>query len=585
MFPALRTRTTETGKPFRLRTTAVGCTLACSVVFGAFPAATQPSHEVLERLLPARTVGVATIRSVDAIQDILDRWYASFQGKDARGESQRADVRDAIATFIAMDPRQIDATRPVAATLSLPSPAAPPMPSVIVPVRDEEAALSALEQRSSSQFSATYATGRGYLVMTSLPQYTPDAGTFELEASRNRVDARLALDVAAIYEMYGPMLEFFLASKMQEMQTQMADPAALEAIKRAAEWAQKVLGNAERFEMAISTEAVLRLTSTLRSRPGSPPVIPVYDSSRFTELSRVLDDDAALFAVASADLRAFYDWWRAAQQAEISRQLEAAPEYGDQIMTLLEYSAELRRLLAGPNAYSVDFVDQGVRAVQLMQLERPDAFVETVRGVVASLKPLEPLGLSLIEDDATRLEGVDVYAWRLSFKPDFIRVRPRDGVSPLRDFDEMHQRLFGADQAVVRLAIVDDIAVFVLHADETRMREALRRIQSQSGSPPQAIRRLTEKHGATPWLAAQTDLRALVAGCIDALLNPAAVADSGDWGRLLSGDPVPLSISSSQHNGVLRCELTADVHALANLIRSLRAVFPEDTWKPPLSDG
>jgi hypothetical protein len=553
---------------------------------GTLPVAAQPSHEILERLLPAETVGVLSLPSVDAIQDILDRWYAGFQGHKAGRESEAPNVREEIANFVAMDPRQIDTERPVAVTLSLPAAAAPPMPSIIVPVRDEEAALASLEQGASSQFSATHATGHGYLVMTSLPQYAPDGGTFELAEPRHRGDARLLLDLAAIYQMYGPMLEFFLASMMQEMQSETADRAALEAMESAIEWAQGVLGNAERFEIAMSTaDASLRLTSTLRSRPGSPPVIPVRDPKRFLELSRVLDADADLVAVASADLRSLYDWSRAAQQAEMNRQLEATPEYGEQLMTLLEYSSELQRLLAGPNAYSLDIDDAGVRVVQLMQLEQPDGFVETFRGIMASMQPLEPLGLSLNEEDATRLEGVDVYVWRMSFKPDFIRIRPRDGVPPWRDFAEIHRRLFGADQAVVRLAIVDDIAVFVLHQDETRMRVALQRVKSKSGSVPRAIRRLAERHGTTPWLAAETDLRSVVAAFVDAVMNPDAVTDSDAWRELRSGDPVPVSISSSQNEGVLRCELTTDVHALVALFESLRSLFPEHPGQPPLSDG
>ena len=569
------------------RTLLVAGALAFGCVLGAGSTVRgDSSYDTLERLLPAQTVGVLSLPSVQRAQAILDAWYAEFQGDAPSGERETPDVLHEIAQLLGMNAAHIDTKRPLAAALSLAMAGAPPMPSILVPVRDEDAALAALEGAGTSRFAASHASGRGYVIMTSALHYVADVGTFELRAPRDPSDVRVALDLAKLYQTYGPTLEFLLASMMQQMQSDDADPSALEATTRAAEWAREVLSNAERFELTLSAGTrPLRLSSTLRSRPGSPPVVPVRDPERMLELTRVLDRDATLLAMVSADLRALYDWSMTAQRNELDKQLHGtSPEQSDALLSLVEYSSDLQRLLAGPNAYSLDFDERGVRVVHLMQLEQSRTFVRTFRETMASLQVLEPLGLFVQERPAARLEGLDVHAWNLTFKPDFVSVRPQDEPSLVRDLSEMHQRLFGGDAGIVRLAIVDDVAVLVLHPDEFQMRETLKRLKKKSGKAPKPIRALAERHGDTPWLAVSADLRQLVAGFVDAVINPEAVSDARAYRALLDGAPVPVTLSSSQRAGVLHCELTAEVQALAAFFESFTRLLPE-RHAPPASGG
>lgn len=557
---------------------------ACALV--ALPQQTraQSDYGALEGLLPAETVGVLTLPSIQIVQGILDGWYADFQGDTSGDESDAPNVAEEIAKLVGLEPRLLDPGRPLAAAFSLAMAGAPPMPTVVLPVRDEEATLTALEAAPPAQFSATHGSGRGYVVLTALPQYAPGLARFELPAPRHPHDVRVAFDLATLYQMYGPMLEFFLASMMQELQSGNADPGALEGTTRAAEWAREVLGNAERFEITLSTgDELVRLSSTLRSRPGSRPVVPVRDSKRVLELARVLDTDAALFGVVSADLRGLYDWAMGMQQAQLNAQLgDAAPHDTEELMTLFETSSELQRLLSGPNAYAMDLDENGIDLVHLMLLEDVSGFVDTFRDAMQSMKAIETLGFSIAEGASTKLDGVDVYTWQISFNADLLQLDPSANKSLLRDFSDIHARLFGGEAGVMRLALVDDIAVFVLHPDEQRMREVLARLRSTSGNVPALLRDIQKRHTAPLWFAGSADLMRLASTFMEAFINPEAVEHREAYAALLEGDPIPITVSSSQGDGILHGELSTDVRALAAFFEALTEAFPDDKSK---SDG
>ncbi|UCE02840.1 MAG: hypothetical protein JSW67_01140 [Candidatus Latescibacterota bacterium] len=552
-----------------LRALATTLLLALLVPAAAHPQSRRDNLTTIQNLVPNSAVGFISLPSIATVQATLEMMHAELEeGGDP------PQLLESVADQLGADPDAIDTQRPLAVAFAFHEPGGPPVPTAIVPVLREDPVFD-LE---SSPFSAVRETDQGYVAISVLPDYAAGESFVALDAERLHDDLLLSLDLKTVFSLYGPWIQFYIANMMAEMEKEEQDPAAAELTRAGVDWLGRFMESAQRLDLGLALQSSgFSLKSTLHTRADGEPLIPVREPERIFDLARCLPKSYSAVSIVGADMHSLADLANMVNMANLSKPDETIPqELRETMLQLADSVAELQRFTAGPMISAVEMEQGGIESIQILLSEEAAAFIDVFERFLDSLEPLEAFGLTIEKQDPTSLEGTPVHNYRLGFDPEWIKVRREpDNDFPIRNLGEIKARLFGAETAALRLAVVDDVIVTVMHQDEAVMGEVLRRLRNGGGQVPENLRSLSSAHPVAPWLAADVDLRALIVPILEALIVEEVLDDPTAYRAFVEGGPVPLAISGSLQDGVYRGELRSNLRALADFMDAMKELDAE----------
>jgi hypothetical protein len=557
----------STNRPLRALATIL--LLALLVPANAEPQSRRANQATILKLVPNSAVGFISLPSIDALQATLEMMHAELEES-----GDPPQLLESVADQLGADPDAIDTQRPLAVAFAFDEPGGPPVPTAIVPVLRDDPVFD-LE---SSPFSAVRETDQGYVAISALPDYAAGESFVDLNAERLHEDVLLSLDLKTVFSLYGPWIQFYIANMMAEMEKEEQDPATAELARAGVEWLSRLIDTAQRLDLGLALQTSgFSLKSALHTRPDGEPLIPVREPERIFDLARCLPKSYSAVSVVGADMHSLMDVANMVNMANLSKPDETMPEeLRETMLQLADAAAELQRFTAGPMISALDMQQGGIESIQILLSDEATAFIDVFNRFLDSLEPLEAFGLTIEKQDPTSLEGTPVHNYRLGFDPEWIKIRREpDNDFPIRNLGEITTRLFGGETAVLRLAVVDDVIVTVMHQDEAMMREVLRRLRQGGGEVPENLRSLTAGHPVAPWLAADVDLRALIVPILEALIVEEVLDDPTAYRAFVEGGPVPFAISGSLQDGVYRGELRSNLRALADFMDAMKDLDAE----------
>jgi len=317
-----------------------------------------------------------------------------------------------------------DASGPLAVAIELPD-MATGRPQVVTAVFRTALSSDGLAERVDTLAAATpyaYAIGdKGFVAVSTAPDRAPGSGLPALFMRMPEDNLSVRLDLAAILDAYGPMMELGLAAipvsdRPGDDTSAVGDPTDPRFTSGQVAGLRKILRGlvdaAVRFDMSFDVVGPeLVVTSDLIVAAGSPlEAAPGRDISRALDLSRRLPPGATFTYVGAGDFSGLLDlasdYYRESlmASAETSGAGEAlAAEWFD---TYLEVIA----LLFEPYAANIAFSDESWTYVAVLESDDAAATAAWLAGRLDAL-PAEVLGLDLERQPARSISGVEVHGW------------------------------------------------------------------------------------------------------------------------------------------------------------------------------
>lgn len=181
------------------------------------PAAPLPAD--LVRLLPADPIAVVVAPSLDEFTRDLRSLIALFDAETAAGFDPLTMFGGSVAELGAV----VDLTRPVALAVRLEPGAPMPLISAVLPLRDPQSTLADFRARVGMD---ALALESGYVVVGSDPGYQPGNAKPLLVQQLPEADLAARLDLRAVFDHFGPMLDMIIGMALSPPQVATPDSAS-----------------------------------------------------------------------------------------------------------------------------------------------------------------------------------------------------------------------------------------------------------------------------------------------------------------------------------------------------------------------
>ena len=461
--------------------------------YATVPAAMGP-------LIPADAVGLLYLESIDA----AERSLHEVSSKTA-DDSSRIDIAGMISQRLGIPPESIDRTRPAAVALSLLKLGRPiPVPTVILPVRNEQEVLEELRSRSGTSEPLG---NKGYVGVALMPGYELGTGIPPLAKNlpAGSIAVRLRMDriLVAVQPFIDMALEKMMDVAAEKGRDAEEGAAQLEAVqartaRALAQQALDLLRATETLDVGARTrDGNLALAYRMQTTAESRNVAATAErAAGLVDLSRCLPEDYPVMGLVAMDFMKLVDIYKSMYSGVLNESMAEIPEpMREYTQSMMEHSLELYRLAEDQMFYAMRFTDSGAEVVHVLTTQDPSRFVEEIQKIMG-FDLFESMGLGSVErEEPVEIDGVRIEGVRVRVDLGQIvklhgatrDVEPGEESSP-EEAVRVLRTFLGGDVMVVRFAAVGDRVVVVTHPDRTIIEGCIAALKKRGGRLPTSLR-------------------------------------------------------------------------------------------------
>ena len=440
-------------------------------------------------LLPAAPTAIVATAGLEAMDLALADLDAHSADDPLLPPEARAqlDLRAALDKAVPGVASLVDPTLPLALAAKAPPPMVSDMGmTLVLPLLDPAAELPPLPPA----FKATVVRGR-YVAISTDPAHAARDTVPELARDLKPGVATMAVDLQGLIEQYRGLLEMGLGMMAVAPAPDPDQPGAARASSPAetralVAMARGMMDSARRLDLALDlSDGRLTVTGMLGIRPDGPlQPGPQPDFAAAAVLTSLLPRDADVLQASASNQANEVAFTREYYLASVARQAEAMPpEEGAAFLAWFEGYLALVPRLACPAATALDFGNDGIAMLAVMQPDDPAALAAALTGQMARLAEAG-LGVTFLPLEPDRIDGVAVQRWRMAIDEAAILALGRDSAgTPGGEQALQTVRMLGSLLPDLSLATVEGHMLLGATADPEQFAALVTRVGQRAGKP------------------------------------------------------------------------------------------------------
>jgi hypothetical protein len=507
-------------------------------------------------LLPEGTVGVVYVRSVQGLQEGIER-LAAASGAKKGGAMDLAQF----AGMIGADIGDFDISRSAALAMTLSADSPEPRMTAILPVRDEKGIAAKVKQGNPG---ATVETAGGFAAVTQEGAYKRAGPPPQLRAPLPAGDLVIRLDVASLWKTFGPMVSS-QADQMIEGVAGMSpggpDPTAtlkpmLDGFKSMLD-AASVLDLAFRIDgTAVEADVTVRFADRARA-----PLLDLFAKTDLASLARSVPSEGMFSIAASMNPEKMWSAFQPLMKAS----LEVYPEADRAaFQQAFDSAAGLMKAMGNGMVMSAGLGAGGLEGVGAVEVADAAAYMKTFGEMAAKMGGMKASFMSVMPLEERVVDGTKVSTMRV--KIDSEKLPAPAGAAGVPDQREMMATLFGKDSMTYNIFPAGNRVVFAMGSDEP-LKRAIQAAKAGPAAPLGALSTALAAAGSDTVAYVRYDLSEVMrlagdlmgAGPDKAKPKPAPPA----------GEPVVLTCVVNAGANDLRGRMSVDVGKLMKLVKGV----------------
>lgn len=479
-------------------------------------------------LIPEGAVALVYMSSIDEAERSLLELRP-----ESPSDSSRIDLAGTISERLQIPVESIDRKRPVALVVSLVDLGRPiPMPTVILPVRNEREALEQLGARAGKPEPLG---NRGWVGVPLLAGYERGTGTPPIAKDLQAGVFAVRLQTDRILEVAQPYIDAALKSVLAKAAAEETgahgDSTKLRAMqaRTAAALAEQVLDllrASETLDCGIRIrEGNLAVAYKMATTPESRNVAATAERAQgLAELARCLPDDYPVMGLVAMEFAKPLAFYKNLYSGVLDETMREVPEpFRDYTRSMMEQSVELYQLTDDQMFHAMRFSDSGTEIIQVFATQNAAKFVEECRKIFG-FELLESAGLGQVEpEEPVVVDGVEIQGLRVHL--DIEKLMKLHGTTAETAPDSARAAAFtkyfvkamlGGETMIVRFAAVGDKVLVVTHPERGVIEGCIAALKRSSGGVPPSLRTVQRLAKDPLCFWARADIRDLLLPMLEA---------------------------------------------------------------------
>jgi hypothetical protein len=456
-------------------------------------------------------------------------------------EMMNADVLLGQALPPGFDVTALDRTKPFGFAVGPLSMQAEPQVFVLIPTNNPDAIKALLP--TEGEFYSTRAAD-GYLAITRGLDYPTGTGGCALLDTVPDGIVGLSVDVEAILDSFGPMIEFGMQMARMSMADAVAQaPEAAMGVDVAAlmdvyfGMAQGALDSVERFSLSVDVnETLVDIRWETQVSAGSPMADLASEGSTSAATYMPLLGDDSLAFVVGADMGNLME----KLNPFVTSALAAYPEGMREGLTQsLKSWQDAYSLFGDAVAASGGFTDEGMRFVAFFDGSDFDELMVKYESLVHETF-WDSMGMHYVDTRKATLGDAELTRYTFDFDVSSLvaETDPNASAEQIAQLEAMMQAIYGS-QLVTTFTKVDGLGVMTVGGGDDYLREALASAGKQSRMSPDMARLLGLARTTNPFIAYRFDVGQLMTQIMPLLEESVGAPASGM--EMFEGTSLPLN--------------------------------------------
>ena len=508
----------------------------------------EPKTAVLPvaKMAPAKNVAaIASLVPTDATALVrissVENWEGIASRLRADASTSLPDALGMLTGLLGLESSAVERGRPLFLCINLQPGMAPPLLTLIAPVKDPGAIPNAA------------ATANGYVALSQLPEY--EAGGSPLPGKLLDGDLSARCDLAKVVTVYRPMIDMTLNGLEQVMAVAAAQSGAGgegfgDVAAGISEWAQGIVDSAGTLDMVVNhDDGVFDLQLASTPKKGSKAG-EVRARSRLVEISRYLPQDMPVTFLARFDAaalnRLFMPIVSAMAEALPVEERKAMEDYANRIN-------EIGKLLSDNWAMAMDFGKHGFSFALVGTSSDAQAYVTAYQELVTS-PALESMGMAFTSGAPRKVAGTQVYSLRMSIDA---KTYAEFAGGQAAGMEPAMAAMFGKDGLALELAAKDNLIFIATGKLMDGMLEA--------DKPAAWLERAAREIGGELSFLARVEMRGFMHGISELMEKMMPMMPAPTFPK---GGDLPVLLYGTVDGRIYRAGATADIGKLSAFFRA-----------------
>jgi hypothetical protein len=489
------------------RTFQLAALAACAVVFLCASLADVQAGDLpdqLTKLLPDNAEVVLLVPSLNEAQRLWDEVRVLVTEIDPEEGEDMPPFAELLGSIPEPYGEALDWTRPLALGINVPNMMAGQQAnySIALPVLKSDADWQGLSQMVQMP---TVMEQDGYLLISSLPEYTPGQGPTDLLSNLAAGTVQAAVDMEKLWAVFGPMVDFGLAMAAQPKagpDGQPAEPAmSQEETQAMAQMVRDFFSSADILSLGLDMrQGHALLSESLLVLAGSPLVPgPQPDFNEALELSRLLPREADWTMVSAVDLPGLIEIYKDFYAVSLTESMsKLGGEQAFPMETFLESYFQLIEMTMAPTALTVDMDHDRMASRMVIKTDRAAEYMalqeQIMEQVSTGFQFMVPQRV-----DGLKVDGQKVIAWDFTWDSDALlkmagadMAADEETTAALTTMTELYQKLLPGTRTVVK----DDLILMTMDQDLDALADMIKKSKQRRGAPNPELVRLAKQGGS-----------------------------------------------------------------------------------------